>query len=50
VSVTVGDRRIEVPNHNSTRPTENEVRDAVVDAGVEDVEVHVARVRARLEV
>jgi hypothetical protein len=46
LNVAAGDRMIAVPNHNSTRPTENEVRAALVDAGVEDVEVHVARVGA----
>ena len=49
LSVAVGDRRIDVPNQNSTRPTEKEVRDALVNAGVEDVEVHVARVGVRLD-
>ncbi|KAK5694945.1 hypothetical protein LTR17_024763 [Elasticomyces elasticus] len=49
LSVAVGDRTIEVPNHNSTAPTEEEVRDALVNAGVEDVDFHLAQVGAELE-
>ena len=47
--VAVGDRMIGIPNHNSSMPTASEVRDVLVNAGVADVEVHMARVSANLD-
>jgi hypothetical protein len=49
LNVAAGNRTIQVPNHNNTMPTENEIWDVLVNAGVEDVEVDVARVKAELE-